>query len=41
MWDGSVKATAGEMTTVPVRAPFVRRRRSKSSGGEGQGNLFD
>jgi exodeoxyribonuclease VII large subunit len=41
MWDGSVKATAGEMTTAPVRAPFTRRRRSKSSGGEGQGNLFD
>jgi hypothetical protein len=29
------------MTTAPVRAPFTRRRRSKSSGGEGQGNLFD
>jgi exodeoxyribonuclease VII large subunit len=41
MWDGSVKATAGEMTSAPVRAPFTRRRRSKSSGGEGQGNLFD
>jgi hypothetical protein len=41
MWDGSVKATAGEMTTAPVRAPLARRRRSRSSGGEGQGSLFD
>jgi exodeoxyribonuclease VII large subunit len=41
MWDGVVKATAGEMTTAPVRTPLVRRRRPKSSGGEGQGSLFD
>jgi exodeoxyribonuclease VII large subunit len=41
MWDGSVKATAGEMTTAPMRTPLVRRRRPKSSGGEGQGSLFD
>jgi exodeoxyribonuclease VII large subunit len=40
MWDGSVKATAGEMTTAPARAPLARRRRPKSSGGEGQGSLF-
>jgi exodeoxyribonuclease VII large subunit len=40
MWDGSVKATAGETVAAPSRAPLARRRR-RSSGGEGQGNLFD
>jgi exodeoxyribonuclease VII large subunit len=41
MWDGSVKATAGETVSAPARAPIVRRRRSRSAGGEGQGSLFD
>jgi exodeoxyribonuclease VII large subunit len=41
MWDGSVKATAGETVAAPVRLHVARRRRSRSSGGEGQGSLFD
>jgi hypothetical protein len=41
MWDGNVKATAGETVAVPERAPIIRRRRSRSAGGEGQGSLFD
>jgi exodeoxyribonuclease VII large subunit len=41
MWDGSVKATAGESVAAPVRLHVARRRRSRSSGGEGQGSLFD
>jgi exodeoxyribonuclease VII large subunit len=41
MWDGSVKATAGETVAAPLRPQVTRRRRSRSSGGEGQGSLFD
>ena len=42
MWDGNVKATAGETVAAPAPTPFiVRRRRARSNGGEGQGNLFD
>jgi exodeoxyribonuclease VII large subunit len=41
MWDGSVKAAAGEMTSAPARAPLTRRRRSRSPGDKGQGSLFD
>jgi exodeoxyribonuclease VII large subunit len=41
MSDGRVRATAGQTFAAPD-APVVplRRRRSRSSGGEGQGNLF-